>query len=347
MLRVVHYLNQFFAGMGGEENAELRPATIDGAKGPGMAVQKFLGDQGDVVGTVVCGDNYFAENIEEASKETLRLIESFAPDLVIAGPAFNAGRYGIACGAVCKTTIENLKIPAVTAMFEENPGIDLYRQDVYILPTEDTVKGMTATAQALVNFGIKLSSGVAIAGPSEEGYFQRGLLVNEFREINGADRSVEMLLQKINGAPYTSEVPRPNYQNVTPAPGIEDISGASIALITDGGLVPTGNPDQIEVRTATKYGRYNIGEQVSLSSEDYEVSHAGYDSVQVRENPNRLVPVDAMREMESEGVIGKLHEFFYSTTGVANIVGTMEKLGAGIAKNLKEEGVSGAILTST
>jgi glycine reductase len=84
-----------------------------------------------------------------------------------------------------------------------------------------------------------------------------------------------------------------------------------------------------------------------LIPEAYEVSHTGYDSVFVRQDPNRLVPVDIMRDLESEGVIGQLHEVFYSTTGVANIVATMRKLGEEIAGELKEGGVSGVILTST
>jgi glycine reductase len=60
-----------------------------------------------------------------------------------------------------------------------------------------------------------------------------------------------------------------------------------------------------------------------------------------------LVPVDVLRELEREGIIGKLHDRFYSTTGVANIVEVMRRLGQRIAEELKAEGVSGVILTST
>jgi glycine reductase len=85
----------------------------------------------------------------------------------------------------------------------------------------------------------------------------------------------------------------------------------------------------------------------TLNPADYEVSHEGYDSVFIRQDPNRLVPVDALRDFEREGLIGKLHEAFYSTTGVACIVEVMRKLGEKIAKDLKAAGVSGVILTST
>ena len=93
MLKVVHYLNQFFAGMGGEDQADLRPMARDGLVGPGMAIQKIFGDYAEIIGTIVCGDNYFAENIESAVDQVIGLMRPFQPNLIIAGPAFNAGRY--------------------------------------------------------------------------------------------------------------------------------------------------------------------------------------------------------------------------------------------------------------
>jgi glycine reductase len=156
-----------------------------------------------------------------------------------------------------------------------------------------------------------------------------------------------MLLKKLGGQSFESEVPRPIYDQVKPAPRIEDIRRANIALVTDGGLVPKGNPDEIETRTATRFGKYSLEGVDSLHPEDYEVRHMGYDSVFIRQDPNRLVPVDVMRDLEREGAIGKLHEEFYSTTGVANIVETMRRVGQKIAGELKAKGVSGVILTST
>lgn len=347
MLRVAHYLNQFFGGIGGEEKAEARPRVHEGPVGPGRAIEAALGGQGHVAVTVTCGDNYFAENIEKASEEVISLIRPFQPDLLIAGPAFNAGRYGIACGGICRAAIHQLSIPAVTGMHEENPGLDLYRQEVYIISTEDSVKGMKEAVSRIVNLSLKLAADKRIGRPSEEGYFPRGWLANEVSDRTGAERVVSMLLSKIKGQPFETEVPRPMYDRVTPAPAIGDISKARIALVTDGGLVPKGNPDRIESRTATRFGKYSFKGMDSLKPGDYEVSHVGYDSVFVREDPNRLVPVDVMRELEKEGAIGTLHEEFYTTTGVANIVETMSGLGRKIAGELKTEGVSGVILTST
>lgn len=347
MLSVVHYINQFFAGLGGEDKAETGPQVKEGPVGPGRAILNALGDRGEIVATVICGDNYFAENIEKASHEIISLMRPFKPDLLIAGPAFNAGRYGIACGGVCRAVLKEFDIPAVTGMHEENPGLDLYRQDVYIISTEETVKGMNAAIFKIVNLSMKLTAGHHIGSPSEEGYFPRGVLVNEVSDQTGAERVVSMMLRKIKGESFESEVSLPNYDRVTPAPGVRDLTQAKIALVTDGGLVPQGNPDGIEMRTASRFGKYPIKGVASLMPESYEVRHSGYDSVFVRQNPNRLVPVDVMRDFENEGVIGELHEDFYSTTGVANIVETMRKIGHNMAGELKAKGVSGVILTST
>jgi len=347
MLRVAHYLNQFFAGIGGEEKAEIGPQVRDGFLGPGRAIQNALAGRGEIVATVICGDNYFAENIEKASEEVIRLLAPFKPDLLIAGPVFAAGRYGIACGGVCRAVINQMRIPAVTGMHEENPGLDLYRNEVYIIPTEASARGMNVAIPKMVNLALRLATKEKIGRPSEEGYFPRGLLVNEISDQTGAERVVSMLLKKLRGQSFESEVPRPNYDHVTPAPRIDDIRRAKIALVTDGGLVPKGNPDEIEMRTATRFGKYGLKGVDSLRPEDYEVRHMGYDSVFVRQDPNRLVPVDVMRDLEREGAIGKLHEEFYSTTGVANIVETMRRIGQKIAEELKASGVSGVILTST
>ena len=95
-MRIVHYINQFFGGIGGEDKADYRPEVREGVVGPGMALKGALGGAGEIVATVICGDSWFNENLEEAKETVLGLIKQYNPDLVVAGPAFNAGRYGMA-----------------------------------------------------------------------------------------------------------------------------------------------------------------------------------------------------------------------------------------------------------
>src|SRR5215472_7038871 len=134
-LRVVCYLNQFFGQIGGEDKAGVGPQVFAGAVGAARAVQQALGDAGQVVATVACGDNYVAERPDAAVAELLDLVAAQTPDLLVAGPAFQAGRYGVACGALCAAVTARLGIPAVTGMHAENPGVELYRRRVHIVTT--------------------------------------------------------------------------------------------------------------------------------------------------------------------------------------------------------------------
>ena len=140
-LRVVHYINQFFANVGGEEMADYKPELREGIVGPGMALNQAFGGEAEIVATIVCGDSYFGENTKEATATVLEMIKGQNPDLVICGPAFNAGRYGFACANVAKAVKEELGIPVLTGMYKENPGADLKNQ-VYIVPTKNSAAGM-------------------------------------------------------------------------------------------------------------------------------------------------------------------------------------------------------------
>ncbi len=345
--RVVHYVNQFFGGMGGEDKAGVGPKAVDGATGPGRALQAALGERGEVVATAICGDNYFAENIEKVSAEIIEMIRPYRPDILIAGPAFEAGRYGVSCGAICAAAKEKLGITVVAGMYDENPGVDLFHRDVFIVKTGNSVRTMGESMGKMAALALKLASGEAAGKPEEDGYVPRGIIVNETSSSRGAERVVSMLLDKMAGNSFVSEVSQPRYEPVTPAAPLKDIKSATIALVTDGGLVPKGNPDKIESGSATHYGKYSLEGKDLLKAQDYEVNHSGYDSVFIRQDPNRLVPLDVMRELEREKAFGKLHEYFYATTGVATTVEYARKMGRGIAAELKGAGVDGVILTST
>ncbi|HXT53423.1 MAG TPA: glycine/betaine/sarcosine/D-proline family reductase selenoprotein B, partial [Candidatus Eisenbacteria bacterium] len=71
-IHVVHYLNQFFAQIGGEDKADVGPEIRDGLVGPGRALQQALGESGEIVATAFCGDNYFAEHQEHTIDELIR-----------------------------------------------------------------------------------------------------------------------------------------------------------------------------------------------------------------------------------------------------------------------------------
>ncbi len=346
-LRVVSYVNQFFGQLGGEEKAGVGPQVKEGAVGAARAIQQALGDAGTVVATVMCGDNYAAEQPERAVAELVALVAAAKPDLVLAGPAFLAGRYGVACGALCAAVQRQLNVPALTAMHAENPGVDLYRRHVHIVEGGGEATRMLQEAQRLVALGVKLARGEALGAPAAEGYFARGVTCNIRAAANAAQRATAMLLEKLAGRAIASEVPRPRFATVRAPRLVKTLDGATIALVTDGGLVPRGNPDAIEPLNATRYGAYSIEGKAALDAAQYDNPHRGYDTTWVKQDPHRLVPVDVARELEERGAIGKLHETVYSTVGVATTLAHSARMGAEIAEKLKAAGVDAVILTST
>src|SRR5581483_12102601 len=105
-IRVVHYINQFFAGLGGEEKADTPPERRAGAVGPGRALQQALGPDAEIVATILCGDTYFSEHADQVADDLIAQIADDKPDILIAGPAFDSGRYGMACGKICSVAQE-------------------------------------------------------------------------------------------------------------------------------------------------------------------------------------------------------------------------------------------------
>lgn len=179
-LSVVHYLNQFFGQIGAEARAGTPPLAKDGPIGPGRLFQEIFGRAAEIKGTVICGDNYFNEHFETAKAEVIRFINGCHPDLVIAGPAFNSGRYGVACGEVCQTVAEHLTIPAVTGMFPDNPGVDLYKKSIYIIETKPSSIGMQEAAEKMVAFGIKLTKQESKGKSSESDRIHRTSIFSGF-----------------------------------------------------------------------------------------------------------------------------------------------------------------------
>ena len=346
-LRVVHYINQFYAQYGGEDTAGMGISVKEEAVGPGKLIDQLLGERGAIIATVICGDNYIAENLNAVTQQILEIIRSYQPDLFLAGPGFNAGRYGLACGSITAAVRKHLKIPAVTALFEENPGTDLYSGLCYIIGTENNARHMAAAAKKMTDFALRLAEHQKIGLAEDEGYLGTGPVPDINYHVPGPTRAVNMALDKYYGRPFVTEVPMPHRDIVPPSQLQKPLAQCKIALVTDGGLVPRGNPDHMVPVNSVKFAIYPIADREYLDPADYEVKHQGYDNSFILQNPNRLVPVDAMRRLEQEGVIGKLADQFYTTAGVMTTLENGKKFGKEIAQLLKQDHVDAAILTST
>ncbi len=346
-IKVVHYINQFFAQIGGEEMAHVPPEWRDGPVGPGLALGAAFGEEAQIIGTVICGDSYFNENVEQALDTILEMVRQHQPDLLIAGPAFNAGRYGVACGTVAKAAQDKLGVKAVTGMYVENPGADMFAQDVYIISTRNSAAGMRDAVSRMVPLAKKLVKGETIGASAQEGYLPRGVRVNLFEKERGSKRAVDMLVKKLKDQPFETEYPMPDFDRVAPQPAVQNINQAKVALVTSGGIVPFGNPDRIESSNASRYGRYDIDGLMDLEEGKWATAHGGYDPSYANQDADRVLPVDVMRELEMEGKIGSLFHFTYSTVGNGTAVKSSKAFAEDFVKELIQENVQAVILTST
>lgn len=346
-IRTVHYVNQFYGGFGGEEKAGMEPAFTDKATPVGENIEKSFEGKIKIVRTIYCGDNYAAENPDVLSEKVEQWTREAGAAFFIAGPSFAAGRYGMACAAACKTVSEKLRLPVMAAMEPSSPGVDMCRNVTYIIPTSDSARSMQEALNNMGRLGRKLLKGEKIGFPDAEGYIVRGVRINVRATERGSKRAVDMLLKKLSGAPFVTELPMPVFDRVPPAAPVKDMRKALIAIGTEGGIVPKGNPDKIEAHNASKWCLYPIAGINELEKGEYEVAHGGYDPVIATENPNRVLPLDVARACQKEALFGGLFDKYPVTVGNVTAVKSAEKYGREMGEMLKKQGVEGIVLTST
>ena len=348
-LKAVHYINQFYAGIGGETEADIGFGVLDELKGPAIGLQGQWKGEMEISRVIYCGDNYINTDVNwpEVREKIAAVIREEQPDVFVAGPAFNAGRYGVACAKVVDFVRSELGVPAVTCMWHENPAINIYGKDNYIVGSTETAVGMRKTLPAFAKLALRLAKKEQIGPARKEGYLPTGHRYNGYHEKTGAERVVDMLVAKLYDWPFETEVPLRGFEVVPPAPAVRDLKSTKIALFTTGGLVPVGNPDKIRQAFATSFGVYSVEGVDELKKGVYESIHGGYDTTAASNDPHRLVPLDALRACEAEGIIGGVYPFFGTTCGVGTNVGIAKQMGADWAKRLLDAKVGAAILTST
>jgi glycine reductase len=259
----------------------------------------------------------------------------------------------MSCVEVCHSVSTALEIPCVTAMHEDNPAIAAYRDladaRVFCLPTSETAAGMSGALKDLAKFVTRLAGGTAIGPALQEGYISRGIRRLEKTDRTGADRAIDMLLKKINHEPFVSEVPMEEWDDTPPAPPLDNLKDRNLAVITTSGVVPWGNPDRFKTYRNTHWRKYNIAELKELEPGKWEAVHGGYNVTYMNKNPHYGMPLDALRSLESEGVIGagKLYPAYYVIPGNQGSPAVMRRVGQEIAADLKKDNVEGVLFVAT
>jgi len=348
MKKAILYLNQFFGQVGGEDKADYEPEIINGQVGAAMMLNGVL-EGAEVTHTVICGDNFMGTYKDEAIRRILGFLDDKEFDIFIAGPAFQAGRYGVACGEICKAVKEKYNVPVVTSMHVENPGVQMFKKDMYVMIGGNNAGRMRQDMSAMAKVANKIIAGDKIGPADAEGFFPRGKRHQYWREDGkpASERVVDMLLKKLSGEEFQTELPIPKSDRVEIAAPIKDLSKATIAVVTTGGIVPVDNPDRIQSASATRWGMYDVTGLERLEGGVYKTIHAGFDPAAADADPNVIVPLDALRAYEKEGKIGKVHQYFYSTVGTGTTEAEAARMAKEIVVKLKEGGVDGVIMTST
>jgi glycine reductase len=231
-------------------------------------------------------------------------------------------------------------------MHPENPAASLYRQKVVIASTTATAVGMHEACVAMTRLLVTLAGGRALGRPGDDGYLPRGIKRNVFREHAAAERAVTMLLAKMAGQAFETEIRVPDVLGVAAAPPVRELGAATLAMVTTGGVVPRGNPDRIESRFASRWGRYSLANRSTASAAEWESIHGGFDNHLLNEDPNRVLPLDVLRELEG-CEFGRLFPDVFSTVGNLMVNDRALEFGREIGQALRDAKVDGVIFAVT
>ena len=110
---------------------------------------------------------------------------------------------------------------------------------------------------------------------------------------------------------------------------------SKVALISSGGVHHKHQPP-FHTRDDASYRE--ISKNVAV--EDLRIAHFGYNTEDARKDPNCVFPIERMRELEAEGVIGELADPAYTFMGgIYSARRVMEELAPRLIERLKQNDV--------
>ncbi len=132
-------------------------------------------------------------------------------------------------------------------------------------------------------------------------------------------------------APYRWVV----HEDVPWTPLTQPLSESRVALISSGGV---HHKDQLPFHFRDDTSFYKIPKNVDVR--DLRISHFGYRTEDARKDPNCVFPIERLRELEAEGVIGELADPAYTFMGgIYSVRKVSQELAPRILKELKAQKV--------
>jgi glycine/betaine/sarcosine/D-proline reductase family selenoprotein B len=117
--------------------------------------------------------------------------------------------------------------------------------------------------------------------------------------------------------------------------------------VTTGAIVPRGNPDHLKRCSETRWARYDVTGVEALTADRYECVHGGFYNEMASHNPNLVLPLDVMRDLQREGAVGDVLDFYCVTTGNDQRLIDCKRNGREIAAVLRSANVNGVLLVAT
>ena len=244
---------------------------------------------------------------------------------------------------------DNWRIPAITAMHEDNPGTREIGRHVFVLQTGASAASMQETSK---RYSLLVERLIARDQKAVED-FRAEYCLTIPRRFTISDRQAGLyprhgsLLARLSGQSYESEIPRIETQAHAIPNLTVSLADATVALVTEGGLVPKGNPDRLESSRGSRYFKYSVQGRNDLKHGEFEAMHTGYDTSTVDRDPDRLVPSMPCAYWKAVQRIKKVHDQYFVTTGTGAMPSKMAELGAGIAAEIAGAGIDAVILTAT
>jgi glycine reductase len=232
-------------------------------------------------------------------------------------------------------------------MYPDNAAIITHRRELLAVPTGVDPTEMRAILARMVTLGQKVCRGEALGSAAEDGYIPHGVRRLVFKDKVGYERAVDMLLARVAGRAFASEIQVQHYESVAAAPPIRDLARATIGIVVSTGIVPRGNPDHLPGARALDAGRYSIEGLTSLDVERWESAHGGFNTkILNTRSPDYGLPLRTLRELEAQGVIAGIHPWIYSTVGNQTAVGPARAIGRRVAQEFRDAGVAAALQVS-
>src|SRR2546428_446138 len=167
------------------------------------------------------------------------------------------------------------------------------------------------------------------------------------QDMDGGGGAVAMLGTNPGGPPFGPEIRVDRYEAAPPARPVADVRRAKIAVVTTGAIVPRGNPDHLKRSSETRWVKYTLAGRDRLTGDEFEGVHGGFFNLMASGNPNLVLPLDVLRDLQREGKVADLLDTSFTTTGNDQRVADCRRNGAEIAAALQSAGVNGVLLVAT